>query len=157
MTKSIPLTRGRFAIVDDEDAARVMDFTWHYMNNGYAGTTYDQGRKIYLHRFVMGAKRGEQVDHINMNKLDCRKENLRICSNQQNNANKTKQINNTSGYKGVTWDKVNKKWSAAIMVNKRSKKLGRFTNKEDAAREYDKAAKMYFGEFARTNFDNAKS
>lgn len=152
MPKIIPLTRGRFAIVDDEDYNRIASFKWHYMNTGYAATTYDQGRKTYLHRFVIKAKDGEQVDHVNMDKLDCRKENLRTCSNQQNSANKTKQVNNTSGYKGVTWDKTNKKWIAEIMVNKKSKKLGRYSSAEDAARAYNEAAKKYFGEFARTNF-----
>ena len=88
------------------------------------------------------------VDHINMNPLDNRKCNLRICTMQQNNFNKKEQTNNTSGRVGVTWDKQTNKWRAQIQVNGKSIKLGRFKNKEDAIKARLQAEMKYYKEFA---------
>ena len=87
------------------------------------------------------------VDHINMNPLDNRKCNLRICTMQQNNFNKKEQTNNTSGRVGVTWDKQTNKWLAQIQVDGKNIKLGRFKNKEDAIKVREEAELKYFGEY----------
>ena len=94
---------------------------------------------------------GMQVDHINGDRLDNRRENLRIVTNWQNQMNRGMTINNSSGYKGVRLRRSGK-WEAQIRVNKKAIFLGRFYDKLDAAHAYDDAAKKYFGEFARLNF-----
>ena len=109
-------------------------------------------RGLLLHRLIMDAKKGQQVDHINRNSLDNRKENLRFCTSSQNLQNSRLSKKNTSGYKGVYFFKNQKKWKAKIYFNKKSLFLGHFNNKEDAARAYDKAAKEHFKSFANLNF-----
>ena len=94
-------------------------------SNGYLRINADNWlNDRYLHRFVLKAKKGENVDHINGNKLDNRKENLRKCTRSQNFANRKKYTNNTSGYKGVS--KHGNKWQADIQINGKSKYLGIF-------------------------------
>jgi hypothetical protein len=88
------------------------------------------------------------IDPINGIRDDNRIENLREATNAQNGANQGKPSTNTSGYKGVHWDKCNKKWVAQIRVNRKATHLGYFTNIEDAAATYQAAARQYFGEFA---------
>jgi hypothetical protein len=151
VTKRIPLSQGKFALIDDEDFPEVSKHKW-FIINGYAGTA-TSGAKVYLHRFLMNPKKKEQIDHINLDKLDCRRGNMRLCGSAQNHYNKPLISTNTSGYKGVSWDKVNSKWRAQIMVHKKTINLGRYHTKEDAASAYDNAAKKYFGEFSRTNFE----
>jgi hypothetical protein len=77
---------------------------------------------------------------------------LRICNRAENERNKVKQKNNTSGYKGVSWDKAGKKWCSKIRINNRLNHLGYHKDPQDAARAYDTAARELFGEFAKTNF-----
>lgn len=113
------------------------------------------GDKCYLqHRVVWFMHHGywpEVIDHIDKNKLNNRIENLRECTQRQNSLNQSGSRRSTSKYKGVSWDKVNKKWLAQIMVHRRGKKLGRFVDELDAARAYNNAALQYFGEFAQLN------
>lgn len=111
-------------------------------------------RHFHLHRYLMGAKKGEYVDHISGNTLDNRRRNLRKCTNQQNCANGKKPKSNTSGFKGVM--RKRKKWIARVKVNYRNISLGAYSSAEVAARIYDKAAIKYFGEFARLNFPEDK-
>ncbi|MBL0320720.1 MAG: HNH endonuclease [Alphaproteobacteria bacterium] len=152
MTKSIPLTQGKFALVDDEDFKKLNKYKWH-LNNIYAErTTWPEHKHVYMHRYIMTAKAGQEVDHINGNKLDNRKENLRLASHSQNCKNQAKPKNNTSGYKGVTKNKAGNNWIAQIKTNGKHLSLGRFENIQDAARAYDNAARKYFGEFAKLNF-----
>lgn len=110
--------------------------------------------QMYLHRFLMGLEKGDkrQVDHWNGCGLDNRDENLRFCSNQQNQFNQSIQSNNTSGCKGVNWLKNRNKWRAQIKFNGKMIHLGLFATKAEAYAAYCTAARELFGEFA--NFGN---
>lgn len=123
------------------------------MGNGYPSYTKrkaDGSRKtVKLHTIVAG----KWADHKSGNKLDNRLSNLRKATSQQNNANKKKPANCSSKYKGVRWDKSRNKWLAGIEINGKSKTLGRFEAEKDAAKAYDDAAIIYFGEFAKLNFE----
>lgn len=163
-TKKIKLTRGKYAIVDLEDFARVSGYKW-YASIEEGGRTYGMrgGKRINkkrephisLHRFILRAKKGEMVDHVNGNTLDNRRANLRFCTSSENLQNTKRFKNNTSGFKGVDWNKKDKKWHARISVNSQRKFLGQFSDKIQAAKAYDTAAKKYFGKFARLNFKMA--
>ena len=93
-----------------------------------------------------------EIDHIDSNRLNNQKDNLRLCNRSQNLGNRNKSKNNKSGFKGVIWDKKTKKWLAQTGVNYKHKALGYFTNIMDAAKTYDKFALEYYGKFARLNF-----
>ena len=107
----------------------------------------------YFHRLITSAQKGQFVDHINGNTLDNRLENLRLCSNTQNVRNSKIPKTNTTGYKGINYVPRNPKkpWSARIAVNGKGKHLGYFKTKEEAALAYNKAASLYYGEFAKLN------
>lgn len=152
--KTIPLSKGMEAIVDDDDFDRLSKWSWFYHKNGYAMRSYREDgkyKKERMHRVVIDCPVNMDVDHINGNKLDNRKSNLRIATRTQNNANKKMQRNNTSGYRGVNWSKQHNKWVAKIQFKRKCIHLGLFENKEDGALAYNKAALEYFGEFARLN------
>lgn len=160
--KEIPLGGrkhpGLVALVDDEDYEAVMTRSWHPLAVGKSGTLYvSSGRghdHIYLHNFICQLHGlPKSPDHVNRNGLDNRKENFRLNpSNSQQGANRGLNRNNTSGFKGVSWYRKNRKWEAYIMVNRHRRRLGWFDNPEDGARAYDKAAVELFGEFAFLNF-----
>lgn len=113
------------------------------------GVAHLAHRLVFL--YIEGAFPEEAVDHINRISHDNRWENLRACNQSQNRGNTKLHKNNTSGYKGVSWFKRDKKWRAAITKNRKVHHLGYFTKKEDAARAYNKAALDFFGEFALLN------
>lgn len=152
----IILTRGKYAKIDAEDFATLSVYSWYTLKTGYAATSVG-GRKnkkmIYMHRLVMDViDRFISVDHINKNKLDNRKENLRICSHKQNCSNSSKSKNlKTSKFKGVYFDKQRGKWAAKIKVNYINIFLGRFDDEIGAAKKYNKAALEHFGDFASLN------
>lgn len=147
-------------ILDYEDYLFFKDKKIYLMPNGYM-LFYSRELKttINVHRFVTKAKKGELVDHINRNRLDCRKENLRLVDSSKNQANKVKSTANTSGYKGVYFVKkdynLRKPWFANIekrINGKRvSYKIGGFLTKEEAALAYNKKAIELFGEYALLN------
>lgn len=145
---------GDFAIViDDEDAERVMRYTWSvsYSNarkQVRAVCTYVDGKLVKIHNFVM---RDKMIDHIDGDIFNNRKTNLRTCTNSQNLCNRGLQKNNTSGAKGVVWDKSRSLWAARIKKNRKMVNLGRFTNKGEAIDAYNQAALKYHKEFARLN------
>jgi hypothetical protein len=152
--KEIELTNGGIAIVDDEDYEELLKYKWHKKIDGYAArTVYEKGKfqTIRMHREIMDAPKGFDVDHVNGNRLDNRKTNLRKATRSQNVMNKGKLSNNKSGYKGVYWDSQTKKWRACIRVNGKLINLGRFQDKDEAALEYNKAAIFYHKEFAFLN------
>lgn len=150
--KLIPLTQGKFAIVDDEDFDLVNRFKWHYTSLGYAirNARVGDNYPIYMHRLIIDAPSNRQVDHISTDKLDNRKKNLRLATVHQNRCNRGKTIKNTSGYKGVFLDKRDSTWYSKIKTNGKQIYLGRFKCPEDAAASYAVAARSYHGEFART-------
>lgn len=152
--KTIQLTHGKFAILDDEDYERLSHLKWHYANHGYAVRSkcvnYKTSR-IYLHREVVGCGKDEFCDHKNMDLLDCRKENLRVCTKQQNAFNITKHKDNKSGYNGVFFNSQAGKYQAVVCVSSKRIHLGYYEVAEEASIAYDFAALMLHGEFARTN------
>lgn len=149
--RRIPLTQGKFSIVDDEDFEEMSKFKWCLSGDKRYAAGWVGGRMTYMHRVLTGNDKTKKTDHINRNGLDNRRSNLRLVTNSQNSMNRNSGSNNTSGYKGVTWDKTHNKWKAYIRIDGRQKNLGFFSNKSDSVLAYDKAAKKYFGEFAKTN------
>lgn len=151
-----------FAIVDACDYDLVMQFQWNLDRNSYVA----QGRGFYkLHQLLLEAIRKplQRFDHINTNRLDNRSMNLRPATGQQNmhNSNKVRSRKNpdgsrrkpTSRFKGVFWNKLSRKWTVSITPPRLRTTvcLGHFTDEILAAKTYDKFARKYFGEFARTN------
>jgi hypothetical protein len=155
--KTIPLTKGQIAIIDDEDYERISAFKWccaYGRETFYGKRAYgfqSEHITVLLHRFILNAPKDMQVDHINGDGLDNRRANLRICTHADNQHNRKKQKTNTSGYKGVFWNKQYKKWEVQIRAEKKIR-VGMFSDKEEAARAYDAKAKELHGEFARLNF-----
>lgn len=157
--KKILLNKGIFTIVDDEDFAYLSKKKWH-IETGQNGkfkyarhNFYIKGKRSYgcikMHRLVIGAKKGQHVDHINGDMLDNRKENLRFCTNQQNQMNGKPRRGRK--YKGCYKDKFGK-WRAQIRKDYKLHHLGSFKTMKEAAKAYDNAAKNLFGEFAHLNF-----
>lgn len=149
--KLISLTRGRFASVDDGDFDRLNQWKWclHISNDGkrmYAKRR-SQGKILYMHNVILGGP--PEVDHGDNDGLNNQRYNLRACSRSQNNANQRLSSKNTSGFKGVTWDKENSKWRAGGKINGRRTNLGRFSTKEEAHDAYSAWATATFREFAR--------
>lgn len=149
--KKIPLSNSPFfVLVDDWNYERVIKYVWFLNGSGYI--TCNVGYESWmLHRFILNLYPGdkERVDHIHRIKLDCREEELRICSHGQNMQNAVKRKNATSKYKGVSWCNTRQGWVAKLMRPTGTKYLGIFTIEEDAAEAYRIAALQYFGEFAR--------
>lgn len=152
-TKLIPLTQGKFAIVDAEDFEWLSQLGWYY-NNGYAVRVpyIDgiRGKTTYMHREIMGTPKGRDTDHINSDSLDNRRSNLRIVTTSQNMMNQRK-TRGTSKYKGVCWYRAGNKWMAYINLNGKRKYLGFFHTEDDAANAYNLAAMALHGEYARLN------
>ena len=155
--RKIKLSQNKIAIVDDEDYEMLIKHKWYankLKHKWYVNTNVRIANKrtvIRMHRMILKPNTNVQVDHINGNSLDNRKDNLRLCNNAENMRNRDKPRNNTSGYKGVTWNKDMKKWQAQIMVNYINIILGYYKDIKKAARVYNEAALKYFGEYAYLN------
>lgn len=149
---AILLACGSLTIVDDSDFETLSLYRWHRMGcrGRYAGASIN-GRGTYLHRLLMSAPTGVPVDHVNLDTLDNRRANLRLCTTSQNMANSRKK-RGTSCFKGVSWDSRLGLWRAGIGHDGANRNLGRYRDEEAAARAYDAAAVVLFGEFARVNF-----
>lgn len=157
-TKLIPLTQGKFAIVDAEDYDQFSQDKWFAKRRRgwvYAARTTSrstpQRRTVWMHREIINASKGMMCDHKDHNGLNNSKSNLRLCTNSQNQQNQKPRTTGTSKYKGVNWHK-NNKWQARIGFNGRRIYLGLFDNQIDAAVAYDRKAVELFGEFACLNF-----
>lgn len=162
--KMIPLTRGMVALVDDEDYDRLSKHEWRAYWRGYTFVARSRrrvgGRTLYMHREILNAPTGREVDHVDGNSLNNCRSNIRLATTSQNNMNKGKpriKRTPTSKYKGVYWDRSSGAFRAGIRVNGIQKHLGQFRNEEDAARAYDVAAHELFGEFARLNFPGVRA
>lgn len=157
--KEIKLTRGKIALVDDSDFDRVNKLKWyaakdHHYDRWYARRSkMINGQSIFvvMHRFILEVSDGtKHVDHINGEGLDNRRENLRLCSNSQNQGNQC-DVRGASKFKGVALTSGGGKWLAQITINGKRTYLGSFDLEEDAAKTYDIAALEHFGKFAKTN------
>jgi hypothetical protein len=170
--KEIKLGRGTdVTLVDDEDYDYLIKLKWSASKKGdnkyairrqYVEERNEKGRKktvkVSMHRIILGVTDKNQfIDHIDGNGLNNQRSNLRLASSHENNRNIRKKKNCSSKYKGVSWLPKFKKWKVDICVDGKKKGLGLFKNEEEAARAYDRMAKIHFGEFAWLNFKECKS
>lgn len=157
-TRRIPLTQGKFAIVDAEDFDRLNQHKWYVVkdrNTYYAlRKIKSNGRQTILsmHQEIMPTPKGMEINYINHNGLDNCKANLRFCTHQQVQFTRKKIKAKTSRFKGVSWYKKYRKWAALIRHNYKCYFLGYFDNEVEAANAYNTKAIELFGEFARLNF-----
>jgi len=152
----IRLGPGQYSKVDPEDYEWLSIYNWHLLTgptNRYAVRVDRKRLFVHMHREIMKPPKGMVVDHINRDGLDNRRANLRIATRQQNRCNSGPRLRRgTSKYKGVSWDKVRRKWRAYLSSNGKGIHLGRFDNEFEAAKVRDAAAKKYHGQFAWLNF-----
>lgn len=161
--KKIKLTNTKeYALVDNEDYSGLVGYKWRKDKKGYAWRTINIpidvkiGRKfrtttIFMHRQILNAPQGMMVDHRNFNRLDNRKCNIRLCTPSENQRNIGVTKNNRTGYKGVGWNKRDKRYVVKIRLNGKCLHIGSFKEILDGAKAYNEAAKKYFGEFAWLN------
>lgn len=157
MTKQIPLTQGKVALVDDADFQHLTQWLWHaHKGKGERWYAYRKEgpraaqKTIAMHRQIINAPPDLEVDHRDNDGLNNQRYNLRVCTHAQNGQNRGKLSTNTTGYKGVY--PYYGRYLAKIGVNRETIPLGDFTTPEEAARVYDEAARKYHGPFAKTNF-----
>jgi hypothetical protein len=147
---------GLYALIDDVDAPKVAGYVW-YLCPTLQGRTYVQGRRppgpmIRLHRLIMDAPKGMDVDHIDSDAtLDCRRSNLRVCTRAFNLHN-SRSRGGASRFKGVHRATNGHRWAARIRADGRNIHLGTFDREDAAAHAYDTAARAHFGAFGRYNF-----
>ena len=149
------LPTGRYFIFDAVDTDKVKQHRWTVAESGYVETTsYLKGEsvRLRLHRIIVDAPDEMVIDHINGNRWDNRRCNLRIATPMDNSHNHKLFITNSSGYTGVSYEKRRGKYAAYIHVDGRKKHLGYFNDPKTAAKAYDQAAVFYYGEFASPNF-----
>ena len=156
----VALTQGLVAFVDEADLPLIAGYSWSAMrirNTWYAcayqrGSHGSNGRKnILMHRLLLDAPKGVQVDHRNGDGLDNRRSNLRLASASQNQMNRHVSAGR-SRFKGVTWDGRGERWVVRTQMDGEARHVGYFADELEAARAYDLAALDRFGEFAQLNF-----
>ena len=156
--RRVVLTKGLFALIDDDDVDRVYAHMWsvHTPRKDASSTNYAKacinGKMVSMHRFILNVTTGQVVDHINGDGLDNRKENLRIVTPNQNQHNR--KPNAGRQYKGITFVEKLNKWRAGIKIDGKRKHLGCFVTAEEAAKAYDCAARKHRGHFAKLNFEH---
>lgn len=159
LTREIPLTKGKVAVVDAADYEFLSQWKWFFLNDTYAARTQYIGMEkgkpkritIKMHQVLMDAADGYEVDHINSNGIDNRRANLRVCTHKQNRWNSSSQKGSSSKYKGVSYQKATNYYKAYIIVHGVYKHLGCYLEEDDAARAYNRAAKAEHGEYAKFN------
>lgn len=144
-----PLSNGGVTLIDAEDLPKLQGHKW-YQHMGYARARKPHG-EIHLSHIIMPCPKGFFIDHINRNKLDNRKSNLRIATRSENNANRSSFKNTSSRYKGVHWNKQSGFWEAAIRKNNKTITLGMYENEIAAASAYNAYARKLWGEYAVLN------
>ena len=155
--KTIPLTFGMVAVVDDADYDFVNQWKWHAKRDQgcyYAArsvTVNGKRKTLRLARILAGAAPGQLVDHIDRCTLNNQRANLRVCSQSQNLMNAKVYSRNTSGFKGVSWHQGRKRWRVRTRKDGKEKHWGYFASKEEAAHAYDRIAQAQFQDFALTN------
>lgn len=162
--KYIDLTKGLKATVDDNDYDYLSQFKWHASVRRYKSThkVYAARKKrkedgswtnIYMHREIMGVLgKDVEIDHVDNDRLNNQKDNLRLCSGGDNMCNRGKQSNNKTGYKGVfNSNSLSSPWFAQIRINRKQIYLGRYKTKESAAQAYNDGAILYHGKYAKLN------
>jgi hypothetical protein len=157
MHKKIPITGGLFALVDERDYVFLRLFNWFSTDRGdgvfrAARKAIGLDENVYMHREIMQAPEGLEVDHENGDTLDNRRGNLRIATHAQNMRNMKRHKDNASGFKGVSWHAAMRQWRSVIWVDNKQRHLGMFNDRVAAAKAYDSAALKFFGQFARLNF-----
>jgi len=151
-----PYYKGYKTLVDDDLYEQLSQGKWHY-RNGYAARPYRVGgagstqRSVFLHRLINETPDGLFTDHINGDKLDNRRSNLRTVTLAQNNMNMGKKLSNQAPYLGVSWWKRDNNWKAAIRYDDKNHNLGYYDTPEHAALVYNYYARKYRGEYARLN------
>lgn len=159
----LTVNTGREILIEESDYNLISEYLWCESKEGYARTTSksNKNKSILMHRLIFGNRSPELIDHINGNKLDNRRCNLRGCSNSQNQMNRQVSKNKSSQYKGVHWASDRGKWRALIQKDKATYRLGDFETEDAAAIAYNEKALQLFGTFARLNpvgeVENAKS
>lgn len=148
--KKIPLTKGKFALVDDEDFDYLGQWKWSFsgqyaVRGAYLGRIdgKDRYRRVYMHRDINKTPRGMETDHINQDKLDNRKTNLRSVNKGQNNRNRKAYKCNVTGIVGVVWYKQTQRYCAQIVIDKKRKHLGYYVNINDAIQARKAAEQLY--------------
>ena len=149
-------SKNREFYFDIDDYDKIKDYYWYTDNNSGYISAYVDGNKIMMHRLVTNCPDDMNVDHKhgNTTRNDNRKNNLRICTIQENRMNAGLQSNNTSGCTGVVWNKRVSKWMANIKYNNKRIHLGYFVNFDDAVKARKRAEEKYFGEFS---YDNSQT
>jgi hypothetical protein len=157
MTRRIELTQGYHALLDDEDFARVAAYSWHVAKRRgrrYAVANVGRGAAkttVYLHRLVLDAPPGVEVDHRDGEGLNNTRANLRACTHTENMCNAQPRRGGSSRYKGVFWCATRGRWLARVKLSGRTRQVGTFTSERAAALAYNAAARALHGEFARLN------
>lgn len=150
----IMLKPGKTVLIDEIDIPLINHYKWYVDQDDtvIANGPQVNGKRtvLKLYRLIMNAHCGEWVDHVDHNRLNNTRSNLRIATRYQNSCNRQMGRNNAIGYKGVQLH--GRKWRADITVNGKTTYIGLFQTKEEAARAYDNAAYRHFGEFAKPNF-----
>lgn len=139
-------------LIDIEDIEKVKLFTWHAKYQDDIGNYYiikniikgNSNKQIMLHRYIMNCPKGLTIDHINHNTTDNRKQNLRICTQRENNLNQSElRSNNKSGYRNISWQKACNKYIITLMINGKNKTIGRTADLEEAVKIRDEAKERY--------------
>lgn len=158
--KIILLTRGKVTLVDEQDYESLSKFTWHCTNNGYAARRLrdwedTENSLVLMHRVILKVPIGKYADHIDMNTLNNRRSNLRICTNSQNMFNSLHKKPNIVGFKGITIDtrpfRKQLTYRVQIYINGKNTTVGYFTDLKLAKQAYLETAKKHHGEFARVS------